>query len=131
MLALRYAHKRPKCNKLLKSRTGFCVATTSLSTLDNNSHPKPIILTLKHPTFIIRRYGGQNRKQGRLLRQAQGPPRRIQVNLHRRRRQCQLSADARDPPCPPRSGCCPDGQEHYGQNLHYQNIKSETTNLFP
>jgi hypothetical protein len=39
-----------------------------------NIQTQKIHLTLKHPTFIIRRYGGQIRKQGRLLREAARPP---------------------------------------------------------
>ena len=68
------------------------------------------------------RYGGQNRKQSRLLRQAQGLVGGVQQHLHRDCRQCLVAADARDPSVDARLRCRPDGQEHYGTRKSRQAI---------
>ena len=69
-------------------------------------------------TIALTPLTGQISFQSRLLRQAQGPPRRVQVNLPCRRRQCLLPTDARDQNVSPRRRGGPDGKEYYGPTCH-------------
>lgn len=108
--------RRTRCRKFCRPGTDLS-ATKRTTQLDFDRNPESLrrldlhnnnslssrapiyphtTLTLKHPTFTLRRYGGQNRKQGWLLRQAQGLVGGVQVHLHRHSRQCLFPADARD-----------------------------------